>query len=179
MLIRFLTTVLIIDWISKADYYWPLNAIPSGNMVEGTLPIKPSGTFSIIKFPIHYSANSDRYTLQFSGKLNNYLTIPGLDECVSHPDSNSCPHGITVSFVFKYKQVLSSFEKVLLDTINSKDSSVGYRVYVKMGKMYVLLRGQERYYKAGARFNAGAYHHFTFTWSKTEGLKVYIDGVLR
>lgn len=138
------------------------------------------GNFSRTRFPVNYHKKITRHALEISG-TSSYLKIDAEgDICLSHPDSGSCPHGITVSFVFKSLVIPSQLTlNILIDTMGSATNALGYRVHIDATKIYTELRSRSRRYKKGAAYDKNDFNHFAFTWSRNDGLKIYIDGMYR
>ena len=140
------------------------------------------GNFSQRSFPVNYNKEITRHALEISG-TSSYLKVDAEgDICLSHPDFSSCPHGVTLSFVFKSLVAPSqqtSVLNVLIDTMGSAINALGYRVYIDSTKIYTELRSRSRSYKKGAIYDRNDFNHFAFTWSRNDGLKIYIDGMYR
>ena len=149
---------------------------------EGSLPVQSFGNFSRRSFPVNYNKDITRHALEISG-TSSYLKIDAEgDICLSHPDSRSCPHGVTLSFVFRSlvkPSQQTSVLNVLIDTMGSAANALGYRVYIDATKIYAELHSRSRSYKKGATYDRNAFNHFAFTWSRNDGLKIYIDGMYR
>lgn len=142
----------------------------SSNQLTGTVPADVFGTFTTTTF-------NNRDYLAFDG-ASNYINISNgvLTTCVSHPGSDSCPHGISVVFNFKYSEPQSTVKKYLIDTLGQKADAVGFYVYIKNGRINVFLRDSDLYYLSSDSFVANSFNHFAFSWSSHDGLKTYVNG---
>ena len=169
-----------LDFYSQADYYWPFESAKS---LEGSLSVQKSGNnFTRVHFPVGYTTKSGRYAVKTGD--NSYFKIDfSSDVCVHHPDASSCPHGLTVSFVFKYDFGTShvfSKKYMLLDTMGDQANALGYQVYVLGRRLEVIVRSRERTYQVWlSHFHPASFHHFVLTWSRNTGLKVYFNGQFR
>ena len=170
----------ILDVYSKADYFWPLD---SATDFEGSLPVKAFGNFSRGDFPINYDRTISRHTLEISANAS-YLKIDASgDTCLTNPDYSSCTRGITVLFVFKDMVVANSTavsqEHILLDTLGNNVNGLGYRVSFSYYEVQVIVRSRIRSYKVKVSFNRNAFNHLAFTWSRYDGLNLYLNSLFR
>lgn len=170
---------MLLDFYSQTDYYWPFDSTAS---LEGSLRVKKIGNnFSQALFPVGYTSEIKRYAVKTGD--NSYFKIDFSDDvCVHHPDASSCPHGVTVSLVFKYNfpDVISAKKHMLLDTMGNHANALGYRVYVVLFRLTVILRSRDRTYQVWiSSYKEHVFHHLVFSWSRNTGLKVYLDGQLR
>ena len=170
----------ILDFYSKADYFWPFN---SATDFEGSLLVNTFGNFSNGDFPVNYNGATFRHTLVISGKTS-YLKIDATsDVCLSNPDSGSCIRGITVLFVFKDMvptcSMTASQEHNLLDTMGNNVNALGYRVSLINYQVQVDLRSRIRSYKVKTSYKRNAFNHLAFTWSRNDGLTLYLNGSFR
>ena len=86
---------------------------------------------------------------------------------------------MSVSFLFLYDEIASTNAKYILDTLGQQGrNTVGYSVFIKFNRIFIVLRGHEIYYSAFTRFKKG-WNHFVFKWSTLNGLMLYINGELR
>ena len=172
--------IFILDFYSKADYFWPFN---SATDFEGSLRVDTFGNFSRSDFPVNYNGETSRHTLVISGKTS-YIKIDATnDVCLSNPDSGSCTRGITVLFVFKDMVAATSMtglqEHIILDTMGNNVNALGYRVSLINYQVQVTLKSRIRSYKVKASYKRNAFNHLAFTWSRNDGLKLYLNGLFR
>ena len=170
----------ILDFYSKADYFWPFN---SATDFEGSLPVQTFGNFSRGDFPVNYTQAISRHTLKISGK-SSYMKIDVTSNvCLSNPDSGLCTRGITVLFVFKDMVAASSMtalqEHILLDTMGNNVNALGYRVSLINYQVKVALRSRIRSYQVKGSYKQNVFNHLAFTWSRNDGLKLYLNGLFR
>lgn len=170
---------MLLDFYSQTDYYWPFDSTAS---LEGSLRVKKIGNnFSQALFPVGYTSEIKRYAVK-TGDTSYFKIDFSDDVCVHHPDASSCPHGVTVSLVFKYNfpDVISAKKHMLLDTMGNQANALGYRVYVVLFRLTVILRSRDRTYQVWiSSYKEHVFHHLVFSWSRNTGLKVYLDGQLR
>ena len=102
---------------------------------------------------------------------------------LTNPDYSSCTRGITVLFVFKNMFVANSTavsqEHILLDTLGKNVNGLGYRISLSNYQVQVFVRSRTRSYKVKVSFNRNAFNHLAFTWSRYDGLKLYLNSLLR
>ena len=105
------------------------------------------------------------------------------DVCLSNPDSGLCTRGITVLFVFKDMVAASSMtalqEHILLDTMGNNVNALGYRVSLINYQVQVALRSRIRSYQVKGSYKQNVFNHLAFTWSRNDGLKLYLNGLFR
>ncbi|KAI2661509.1 Adhesion G-protein coupled receptor D1 [Labeo rohita] len=95
------------------------------------------------------------------------------DSCISDPTLCG-PDGITFSFFWKNNDVDSRFAIAS----GGKVISSGFSVYSNPHGGYVefYTRGDSKTWKAHIKLPGPYWTHVLFTWTQTEGLKVYING---
>ena len=90
---------------------------------------------------------------------------------------------MTVLFVFEDMVAASSMtvsqEHILLDTIGNNVNALGYQVNLVNYQVQVALRSRIRSYKVKASYKRNAFNHLVFTWSRNDGLKLYLNGLFR
>ena len=130
------------------------------------------GTFGTTTFK-----NVNQKYLAFDGR-SNYLTITDLEsECALHPDSASCPHGFTMSFLFKKgEEPITASEKLIIDTLGYNDNQAGYRIFFQTDMIVIYMTASFRKYRISSGYNQQQWNHFAFTFSSTDGLTTYING---
>ena len=72
-----------------------------------------------------------------------------------------------------------SQEHILLDTLGKNANGLGYRVSLSNYQVQVFVRSRTRSYKVKVSFNRNAFNHLAFTWSRYDGLKLYLNSLLR
>ncbi|XP_066921242.1 lymphocyte antigen 75-like isoform X2 [Clytia hemisphaerica] len=161
------------NFFSSTDYYYKLDRVTDTNNITGTTQATPYGTFSSTSF---YINNTDQKYLSFDGKTN-YIRIQGIENtCASHPDSNSCPHGFTMSFLFKYSEAVSADKKVLVDSLGGSNGAAGYVVYIENTHIKITLVTSHTTYTISSGFPRSQWNHYAFTFSALEGLTSYVNG---
>lgn len=172
ILIKSLTNIFL-DWASSADYYWPMDKVLKG-IVDGTIPAKTmNSTFSS---PVKFNPNSTKEFLAFDG-ASNYLTIDNVRSlCMNHPDSSECPHGFTVSFVFKYSQAVSTREKIILDTMGYGNDAAGFKVFIQNNQIVTKIKSTLNSYESRFNFPKDKWNHYAFSLSALNGLYTYLNG---
>ena len=166
------------DVMSGVDYYWPLDddVIAPYSYMEGTVKAKKAGVFKNGQFPIATGYNKVRKTLYFNGE-NSSLEIPYIEgSCASNPGSGYCAHGFTVLFLYKNNQSSYGTEYFILDTIGDSGNQYGYTVSLQYGKVIFYVRTARKYYMVSTYFSRSVWNHFAFTWSTTDGLRIFLNG---
>ena len=141
--------------------------------LEGTLPVNVSSkTFSTDKFPI-----DNKQYLSFNG-AGNYLAVNGIEgSCASHPDASSCPHGFTISFLFKYTEKISDQQTIIMDTLGDSLTAVGFIIYIQSNRLTTLLRTSSGTYTSSTSgFSRTQWNHYAFTFSARSGLTTFLNG---
>lgn len=146
------------------------NGTVPGTSTSSVARLSGGGAFVTFK-------NAEQKYLNFDG-TSNYITITNLvSPCVLHPDSTSCPHGITMSYVFKKTGPVTVNNEMVIDTImGGGNKAAGYRIYFSMEKISILLKASFRTYQLSSGYNRQQWNHFAFTYSSTDGLTAYMNG---
>ena len=147
---------------------------------NGTIPGTSTSSVARVsgspKFETTPFKNTGQKYLNF---ISNYITVTDLESpCVSHPDSTSCPHGLTMSYVFKKTgQAFTANTEMVVDTIMVSDyNAAGYQIYFSKDKIEILVKASYRTYQIASGYNRQQWNHFAFTFSSTDGLTVYMNG---
>ncbi|XP_048579859.1 uncharacterized protein LOC5521691 isoform X2 [Nematostella vectensis] len=160
------------NWISTADYYWPLDNIIQGRAL-GTANAKVTGNVS---HPEILQNGHD--VLQFSPS-GSYLSAGDVPGCVS--DAETCNPGFTVSVIIKLDSSAASWTNrvFLVDTIGDERfaSSRGFSVYLEGGRIKAEVFTVQRTWSFSTGMpRVGMWHHVMITWHKTAGLIYYLNG---
>eukprot|EP00794_Sanderia_malayensis_P003261 gene3261-3742_t len=159
------------NWISKTDYYWPLNDVSDGEII-GTRSGNVSGSFQSA-----FTTRGRQY-LKFDGQTS-FLKISDLMmTCVSDP--SLCSNGLSYSFLINMNSsmALRSGTFFLIDILgNDQTNSVGSYVYYENKYIGVRLRSLHHHWHSMALMTFNTWINFAFTWSEQFGLSLYVNGV--
>lgn len=123
--------------------------------------------------------NTGQQYLDFDG-ISNFITVTNLSSpCILNPDSSLCPHGLTMSFVFKkIEYAFTTNAEMVIDTIVAYGNNVGgYQIYFSKRKIEIWIKVSSRTYRISSGYNQQQWNHFAFTFSSTNGLTVYMNGI--
>ena len=169
----------ILDWRSSSDHYWPFDLVTGDNKIIGTTAAEYFGAaqlYPLSLFPVTFSNNQSRSVLSFNGK-DNYVKAVVESICAVNPISDYCPHGLSVSVLFKYTSITSPVKTFIIDSVES--SSVGYSIYITYDNVVVRVVGSNIYYSQSLYYSRYSWNHLAFTFSSQNGLSVFINGELK
>ena len=170
------STIHYTDWKTDANFYWPLDKVTNGTVSGSTIGLV-NGDIVVVGIPILGKSNVKRNALSFDGKINHVI-LPGLQgTCASNPDASTCLYGFTMSFLFCYDEENSLDIKYVADNMGQGNvATLGYKVFIKLGHMFVIVLGHEYVYTEYIQFNRSVWNHFAFTWAPLKGLSLYLNG---
>ncbi|KTG33625.1 hypothetical protein cypCar_00000977 [Cyprinus carpio] len=158
--------------LATASHYWPLDSVEGihglsdqiGNRTGHVNGTNINIVEGMVNKGIYLNGDNGATFLHFG----NYK-----DSCISDP-ALCGPAGITFSFFWKNNEVDSRFAIAS----GGKVISSGFSVYSNPYGGYVefYTRGDSKTWKAHIKLPGPYWTHVLFTWTQTEGLKVYING---
>ncbi|XP_051950496.1 adhesion G-protein coupled receptor D1-like isoform X2 [Xyrauchen texanus] len=158
--------------LETASHYWPLDSVEGINGFSdkfGNRTGHVNGTNiniieGMVNKGIYLNGDNGATFLHFG----NYK-----DSCISDPTLCG-PEGITFSFFWKNHEVESRFAIAS----GGKVDSSGFSVYSNPhgGRVEFYTRGDSKTWKAKIKLPGPYWTHVLFTWTQTDGLKVYING---
>ncbi|XP_051923965.1 adhesion G-protein coupled receptor D1 isoform X2 [Hippocampus zosterae] len=160
--------------LSTASHYWPLDAVDGIHGLWDQIGNRPG----------YVKGNNINIV---EGMVNNGIFLNGdnggtflhfgsyQNSCISDPTLCG-PNGITFSFFWKNFEEESRFAVAS----GGKVISNGFSVYTNPLGGYVefYTRGNNHRWKVNIKVPGPYWTHILFTWKKTAGLKVYINGTL-
>ncbi|XP_053726944.1 adhesion G-protein coupled receptor D1 isoform X3 [Synchiropus splendidus] len=159
--------------LESASHYWPLDAVDGIRELWDQIGNRPgyvNGTNlyiveGIVNKGIYLDGDNGGTFLHFGNYQNS---------CISDP-SLCGPEGITFSFFWKNCEVDDAGFAI---ASGGKVISNGFSVYTnpKGGYVDFYTRGNNHRWKAEIEVPGPFWSHILFTWKKTDGLKVYING---
>ncbi|XP_037113720.1 adhesion G-protein coupled receptor D1 isoform X3 [Syngnathus acus] len=158
--------------LSTASHYWPLDAVDGIHGLWDQIGNRPG----------YVNGNNINIV---EGMVNNGIFLNGdnggtflhfgsyQNSCISDPTLCG-PDGITFSFFWKNHEAESRFAVAS----GGKVISNGFSVYTNPLGGYVefYTRGNNHRWKVNIKVPGPFWTHILFTWKKTAGLKVYING---
>ncbi|XP_049619726.1 adhesion G-protein coupled receptor D1 isoform X3 [Syngnathus scovelli] len=158
--------------LSTASHYWPLDAVDGIHGLWDQIGNRPG----------YVNGNNINIV---EGMVNNGIFLNGdnggtflhfgsyQNSCISDPTLCG-PEGITFSFFWKNHEAESRFAVAS----GGKVISNGFSVYTNPLGGYVefYTRGNNHRWKVNIKVPGPFWTHILFTWKKTAGLKVYING---
>nr|XP_057926924.1 adhesion G-protein coupled receptor D1 isoform X3 [Doryrhamphus excisus] len=150
--------------LSTASHYWPLDAVDGIHGLWDQIGNRPDIVEGMVNKGIFLNGDNGGTFLHFGSYQNS---------CISDPTLCG-PNGITFSFFWKNHEAESRFAVAS----GGKVISNGFSVYTNPLGGYVefYTRGNNHRWKANIRVPGPYWTHILFTWKKTAGLKVYING---
>ena len=170
--------LLLADWISGTDYYWPLNALVDGKAI-GTVPATVRGNVTLSD-----RVQNNRDVLHFTS-YQAYLDAGQFPvQCITDP--SQCSNGLTVSFVVLFEDAAKAWSRntFIVDTIGDEtllQGNRGFAVYVVNKRLYVTVVTRKKKWTVSQALITGTYawRHIMFTWQLEKGLVLYTNGTLR
>uniref|UniRef100_A0A7N6AEH5 Adhesion G protein-coupled receptor D1 n=1 Tax=Anabas testudineus TaxID=64144 RepID=A0A7N6AEH5_ANATE len=159
-----------LDWreslqvLATASHYWPLDAVDGIQELWDQIGNRPDIVEGMVNKGIFLNGDNGGTFLHFGSYQNS---------CISDPTLCG-PEGITFSFFWKNHEVESRFAVAS----GGKVISNGFSVYTNPLGGYVefYTRGNNHRWKAKIPVPGPYWTHILFSWKKTDGLNVYING---
>uniref|UniRef100_A0A8C1Z5C5 Adhesion G protein-coupled receptor D1 n=1 Tax=Cyprinus carpio TaxID=7962 RepID=A0A8C1Z5C5_CYPCA len=150
--------------LATASHYWPLDSVEGIHGLSDQIGNRTDIVEGMVNKGIYLNGDNGATFLHFG----NYK-----DSCISDP-ALCGPAGITFSFFWKNNEIDSRFAIAS----GGKVISSGFSVYSNPYGGYVefYTRGDSKTWKAHIKLPGPYWTHVLFTWTQTEGLKVYING---
>uniref|UniRef100_A0A7N8WT93 Adhesion G protein-coupled receptor D1 n=1 Tax=Mastacembelus armatus TaxID=205130 RepID=A0A7N8WT93_9TELE len=150
--------------LATASHYWPLDAVDGIHELWDLIGNRPDIVEGMVNKGIFLNGDNGGTFLHFGSYKNT---------CISDPTLCG-PEGITFSFFWKNHEAESRFAVAS----GGKVISNGFSVYTNPFGGYVefYTRGNNHRWKANIRVPGPYWTHILFTWTKNDGLKVYING---
>uniref|UniRef100_A0AAQ5WWL3 Adhesion G protein-coupled receptor D1 n=1 Tax=Amphiprion ocellaris TaxID=80972 RepID=A0AAQ5WWL3_AMPOC len=150
--------------LATASHYWPLDAVDGIHELWDQIGNRPDIVEGMVNKGIFLNGDNGGTFLHFGSYQNS---------CISDPTLCG-PEGITFSFFWKNHEAESRFAVAS----GGKVISNGFSVYTNPHGGYVefYTRGNNHRWKADIRVPGPYWTHVLFTWTKKDGLKVYING---
>uniref|UniRef100_A0A8C1WQW8 Adhesion G protein-coupled receptor D1 n=1 Tax=Cyprinus carpio TaxID=7962 RepID=A0A8C1WQW8_CYPCA len=150
--------------LATASHYWPLDSVEGIHGLSDQIGNRTDIVEGMVNKGIYLNGDNGATFLHFG----NYK-----DSCISDPTLCG-PAGITFSFFWKNNEIDSRFAIAS----GGKVISSGFSVYSNPHGGYVefYTRGDSKTWKAHIKLPGPYWTHVLFTWTQTEGLKVYING---
>ncbi|XP_057688090.1 adhesion G-protein coupled receptor D1 isoform X4 [Corythoichthys intestinalis] len=150
--------------LSSAAHYWPLDAVDGIHGLYDQIGNRPDIVEGMVNNGIYLDGDKGGTFLHFGSYQNS---------CISDPTLCG-PDGITFSFFWKNHEAESRFAVAS----GGKVISNGFSVYTNPHGGYVefYTRGNNHRWKVNIKVPGPYWTHILFTWKKTAGLKVYING---
>uniref|UniRef100_A0A8C2PPK7 Adhesion G protein-coupled receptor D1 n=1 Tax=Cyprinus carpio TaxID=7962 RepID=A0A8C2PPK7_CYPCA len=155
---------LSLQVLATASHYWPLDSVEGIHGLSDQIGNRTDIVEGMVNKGIYLNGDNGATFLHFG----NYK-----DSCISDPTLCG-PAGITFSFFWKNNEIDSRFAIAS----GGKVISSGFSVYSNPHGGYVefYTRGDSKTWKAHIKLPGPYWTHVLFTWTQTEGLKVYING---
>uniref|UniRef100_A0A8C1WJV8 Adhesion G protein-coupled receptor D1 n=1 Tax=Cyprinus carpio TaxID=7962 RepID=A0A8C1WJV8_CYPCA len=176
--------------LATASHYWPLDSVEGIHEISEALQIHNHTILTTHNSSSVYTNDSAYTNISATvdiveGMVNKGIYLNGdngatflhfgnyKDSCISDPTLCG-PAGITFSFFWKNNEIDSRFAIAS----GGKVISSGFSVYSNPHGGYVefYTRGDSKTWKAHIKLPGPYWTHVLFTWTQTEGLKVYING---
>uniref|UniRef100_A0A7N6AHR0 Adhesion G protein-coupled receptor D1 n=1 Tax=Anabas testudineus TaxID=64144 RepID=A0A7N6AHR0_ANATE len=150
--------------LATASHYWPLDAVDGIQELWDQIGNRPDIVEGMVNKGIFLNGDNGGTFLHFGSYQNS---------CISDPTLCG-PEGITFSFFWKNHEVESRFAVAS----GGKVISNGFSVYTNPLGGYVefYTRGNNHRWKAKIPVPGPYWTHILFSWKKTDGLNVYING---
>ena len=170
--------MLLVDWISGTDYYWPLDGIVNGKAI-GTVPATVNGNVTTPD-----RVQNGRDVLQFESYYAYLDAGQFAVQCITDP--GQCSNGITVSFVVQFDDGAKTWTRntFIVDTIGDEtllQGNRGFAVYAVSNRLYVTVVTRGKTWTLSQPLITGilAWQHVMFTWQLEKGLALYTNGTQR
>ncbi|XP_041856068.1 adhesion G-protein coupled receptor D1 isoform X2 [Melanotaenia boesemani] len=158
--------------LATASHYWPLDAVDGIHELWDQIENRPGyitrSNINIVEGMVNkgifLNGDNGGTFLHFGNYQNSCISDPML-----------CgPEGITISFFWKNHEAVSRSAVAS----GGKVISNGFSVFTNPFKGYVefYTRGNNHRWKTDIKVPGPYWTHILFTWTKTDGLKVYING---
>ncbi|XP_024130996.1 adhesion G-protein coupled receptor D1 isoform X1 [Oryzias melastigma] len=191
--------------LATASHYWPLDAVEGIHELWDRIGNRPgfiNGSHITLRIHNHTvlpSSNNSSYVYTndsgytnisatvdiVEGMVNKGIFLNGdnggtflhfgnyQNSCISDPTFCG-PEGITLSFFWKNQEADSRFAM----SSGGKVYSNGFSVYINplVGFVEFYTRGNNHRWKVSIKVPGPYWTHILFTWTKSDGLKVYING---
>uniref|UniRef100_A0A665WNC1 Adhesion G protein-coupled receptor D1 n=1 Tax=Echeneis naucrates TaxID=173247 RepID=A0A665WNC1_ECHNA len=150
--------------LANASHYWPLDAVDGIHELWDQIGNRPDIVEGMVNKGIFLNGDNGGTFLHFGNYQNS---------CISDPTLCG-PEGITFSFFWKNYEAESRFAVAS----GGKVISNGFSVYTNPFGGYVefYTRGNNHRWKANISVPGPYWTHILFTWTKSDGLMVYING---
>uniref|UniRef100_A0A672JLJ7 Adhesion G protein-coupled receptor D1 n=1 Tax=Salarias fasciatus TaxID=181472 RepID=A0A672JLJ7_SALFA len=150
--------------LATASHYWPLDAVDGIHELWDQIGNRPDIVEGMVNKGIYLDGDNGGTFLHFGNYQNT---------CISDPTLCG-PEGITFSFFWKNHEEESRFAV----SSGGKVISNGFSVYANpfVGFVEFYTRGNNHRWKANIRVPGPFWTHILFTWTRSDGLKVYING---
>uniref|UniRef100_A0A671TNB2 Adhesion G protein-coupled receptor D1 n=1 Tax=Sparus aurata TaxID=8175 RepID=A0A671TNB2_SPAAU len=150
--------------LATASHYWPLDAVDGIHELWDQIGNRPDIVEGMVNKGIYLNGDNGGTFLHFGNYQNS---------CISDPTLCG-PEGITFSFFWKNHEAESRFAVAS----GGKVISNGFSVYTNpfVGYVEFYTRGNNHRWKVNIKVPGPYWTHILFTWTKKDGLKVYING---
>uniref|UniRef100_A0A8C8A3S3 Adhesion G protein-coupled receptor D1 n=1 Tax=Oryzias sinensis TaxID=183150 RepID=A0A8C8A3S3_9TELE len=183
--------------LATASHYWPLDAVEGIHELWDRIGNRPA--LRIHNHTVLPSSHNSSYVYTndsgytnisakvdiVEGMVNKGIFLNGdngdtflhfgnyQNSCISDPTFCG-PEGITLSFFWKNQEADSRFAV----SSGGKVFSNGFSVYINplVGFVEFYTRGNNHRWKVSIKVPGPYWTHILFTWTKSDGLKVYING---
>uniref|UniRef100_A0A8C4IRP7 Adhesion G protein-coupled receptor D1 n=1 Tax=Dicentrarchus labrax TaxID=13489 RepID=A0A8C4IRP7_DICLA len=152
--------------LATASHYWPLDAVDGIHELWDQIGNRPDIVEGMVNKGIFLNGDNGGTFLHFGNYQNS---------CISDPTFCG-PEGITFSFFWKNHEPESRFAVASGGKVISNGFSVYSNPYGGYVEFYT--RGNNHRWKANIVVPGPFWTHVLFTWTKMDGLKVYINGTL-
>ncbi|XP_058889111.1 adhesion G-protein coupled receptor D1-like isoform X3 [Acipenser ruthenus] len=150
--------------LASASHYWPLDAVDGIYGLWDAIGNRTDIVEGMVNRGIYLNGDAGATFLHFGSYENSCISDPAL-----------CgPQGVTFSFFWKNLESLSRFAMAS----GGKVISNGFSIYSNGFADYVefYTRGDSRTWRAKITPPGPHWTHILFTWTLTNGLKVYVNG---
>uniref|UniRef100_A0A3P8WL92 Adhesion G protein-coupled receptor D1 n=1 Tax=Cynoglossus semilaevis TaxID=244447 RepID=A0A3P8WL92_CYNSE len=150
--------------LAKASHYWPLEVVKGIRELWDKKGNRPDIVEGMVNKGILLDGDNGATFLHFGNYQNT---------CISDPTLCG-PQGITFSFFWKNHEAESRFAV----SSGGKVISNGFSVYTNpfVGYVEFYTRGNNHRWKTNISVPGPYWTHILFTWTRRDGLKVYING---
>uniref|UniRef100_A0A4W5N394 Adhesion G protein-coupled receptor D1 n=1 Tax=Hucho hucho TaxID=62062 RepID=A0A4W5N394_9TELE len=158
------TFVTLIRVLATASHYWPLDSVDGIHGLWDQIGNRPDIVEGMVNKGIYLNGDNGGTFLHFGNYQNS---------CISDPTLCG-PEGITFSFFWKNQESESRFAIASGGKVISNGFSVYANAYAGYVEFYT--RGNSRRWRANINIPGPFWTHILFTWTLTDGLKIYING---
>ncbi|KAJ8285836.1 hypothetical protein GJAV_G00031470 [Gymnothorax javanicus] len=150
--------------LATASHYWPLDAVDGIRGLWDEIGNRTDLVEGMVNKAIYLNQDNGATILHFGNYKNSCISDPNL--CGSE--------GITFSFFWKNQEAGSRFAI----SSGGKVISNGFSVYTNANGGYVefYTRGDSKRWRAKIEIPGPHWTHVLFTWTRKDGLNVYING---